>query len=67
MEELAALDGGTRFRLIPYSAVGVTGGMLLAFRPDEIVVDGRNKTGMLLALSPNSVSDGGAYTALLGA
>ncbi|SHI07308.1 stage II sporulation protein GA (sporulation sigma-E factor processing peptidase) [Sporobacter termitidis DSM 10068] len=67
LEELSVSDKGMRFQLVPYSAVGVTGGMLLAFRPDEIVVDGRNKTGMLLALSPNSVSENGAYSALLGA
>lgn len=67
MEELADLEKTMRFQLIPYSAVGVAGGMLLAFKPDEIIVDGKNKTGMLLALSPNSVSESGTYTALLGA
>lgn len=67
LEELAGVEHGIRFQLIPYSAVGTAGGMLLAFRPDEIVVDGKRKTGMLLALSPNSVSDGGSYAALLGA
>jgi stage II sporulation protein GA (sporulation sigma-E factor processing peptidase) len=67
LEELSCLEHNMRFQLVPYSAVGVTGGMLLAFKPDEIVIDGRKKTGMLLALSPNSVSDGGPYTALLGA
>ena len=41
--------------------------MLLAFKPDEIKVNGKTKAGMLLALSPNSVSESGAYTALLGA
>jgi stage II sporulation protein GA (sporulation sigma-E factor processing peptidase) len=65
MEELAPLCT-MRFRLIPYSAVGTTGGMLLAFKPDEIVVDGKNKADMLLALSPNSVSESGTYSALLG-
>lgn len=67
MEELADLEKTIRFQLIPYSAVGVAGGMLLAFKPDEIIVDGKNRTGMLLALSPNSVSESGTYTALLGA
>jgi stage II sporulation protein GA (sporulation sigma-E factor processing peptidase) len=67
MEELSETEKTMRFQLVPYSAVGVAGGMLLAFRPDEIVVDGKKKTGMLLALSPNSVSENGAYSALLGA
>lgn len=67
LEELSGTDKNIRFQLVPYSAVGVAGGMLLAFRPDEIVVDGKLKSGMLLALSPNSVSENGAYSALLGA
>ena len=67
LEELSVLEKNMRFQLVPYSAVGVAGGMLLAFRPDEILVDGKNKTGMLLALSPNSVSENGTYSALLGA
>ncbi len=66
MEELAT-ESTVRFQLIPYSAVGTAGGLLLAFRPDEIVIDGKNKAGMLLALSPNSVSDNGTYSALVGA
>jgi stage II sporulation protein GA (sporulation sigma-E factor processing peptidase) len=65
MEELAD-ESSIRFQLIPYSAVGTPGGMLLAFRPDEIVIDGKDKAGMLLALSPNSVSESGTYSALLG-
>ncbi|MEL4106171.1 sigma-E processing peptidase SpoIIGA [Oscillospiraceae bacterium WX1] len=67
LEELCASDKSLRFQLVPYSAVGVPGSMLLAFRPDEVVIDGQNKTGMLLALSPNSVSENGTYAALLGA
>ncbi len=67
LEELASSEMTMRFQLIPYSAVGTAGGMLLAFKPDEIVIDGKNRTGMLLALSPNSVSEGGLYSALLGA
>ncbi len=67
LETLSRMDHGMRFQLVPYSAVGTTGGVLLAFKPDEVVVDGKKNTGMLLALSPNSVSDGGNYSALLGA
>jgi stage II sporulation protein GA (sporulation sigma-E factor processing peptidase) len=67
VEELSEGERPMRFQLIPYSAVGVSGGMLLAFRPDDIVVDGKSRSGMLLALSPNSVSEGGTYSALIGA
>ena len=57
----------SRFRLVPYSAVGVEDGLLLAFRPDEARLDGRPKRSLLVAVSPNNVSDGGAYRALIGA
>ncbi len=67
MEELSEAERMIRFQLIPYSAVGISGGMLLAFKPDEILVDGRRESGMLLALSPNSVSESGTYSALIGA
>ena len=59
--------GDRRFRLVPYSAVGVEDGLLLAFRPDEARLDGKPKRSLLVAVSPNSVSDGGAYRALIGA
>lgn len=51
-------------RLIPYRAVGISSGMLLAF-PCEITLDSKHSTG-LVALSPTPVSDGGAYDALTG-
>lgn len=55
-----------RFRLLPYSAVGVSSGMLLALRPDCIRANGQTLPGMLAAVSPSPVSDGGAYSALVG-
>lgn len=51
-------------RLIPYRAVGVRSGLLLAL-PCEITMGNQTKTG-LVALSPTAVSDGGAYEALTG-
>jgi stage II sporulation protein GA (sporulation sigma-E factor processing peptidase) len=60
-------DEEVRFRLIPYSSVGVEGGMLLAFRPDAAEVGGERRDGLLVAISPNSVSDNGTYSALMGA
>ncbi|MCL2401967.1 MAG: sigma-E processing peptidase SpoIIGA [Oscillospiraceae bacterium] len=67
MEELATRPCPLKFRLIPYSAVGVVDGVLLSFKPDEIVVDGEARRGILVAISPNSVSDNGTYSALIGA
>ena len=51
------LQGRGTFRLLPYRAVGA-GGLLLAFRPDEIEVDGK-KEDLLIALSPTPVGEGG--------
>lgn len=51
-------------RLIPYRAVGVASGLLLAI-PCEITLNDRTKTG-LVALSPTPVSERGAYEALTG-
>jgi stage II sporulation protein GA (sporulation sigma-E factor processing peptidase) len=64
VEQLAQVNG-PRFRLVPYSTVGVRGGMLAAFCPDQVAVDGKKKGGLLVALAPNPVSDG-AYSALMG-
>ena len=65
MELLWEYDPGLRFRLIPYSAVGVKSDMLLAFKPDCVRLGGREMKGMWIALSPTRVSDNGTYSALV--
>lgn len=54
-----------RFRLLPYRAVGVEGGLLLAVKADGVRVDGKELGQRLVALSPTPVSDGGGFDALL--
>ena len=66
MEIIGETEAGTRFRLLPYSAVGIAGGLLLAFRPEELYVDGKKRTDILIAISPNRVADGMGYSALIG-
>jgi hypothetical protein len=39
--------------------------MLPAFRPTRAAVDGRDRRDIIVALSPNAVSDNLAYSALL--
>lgn len=51
-----------KLRLIPYSAVGGRG-MLPAFRPERISVDGKAEKELLAAVSPTAVGDG--YEAIL--
>lgn len=48
-----------RLRLIPYSAVGTAGGLLAAFRPDELTVDGKPRDDILIAISPNGIKGDG--------
>ena len=55
-----------RFRVLPYRAVGVERGLLLALRLDKVQVGGEDRGAMLAALSPTPVSDGGNYRALIG-
>lgn len=55
-----------RFRLLPYRAVGTECGLLLAVRMDRVELGGQAQAGVLVALSPNPVSDGGNYQVLAG-
>ncbi|MGF0005730.1 sigma-E processing peptidase SpoIIGA [Eubacteriales bacterium SGI.150] len=66
LERLSRGERGRRFRLLPYQAVGVECGMLLALRLDDARVGAEDYGGILVALSPNPVSDGGGYSALIG-
>lgn len=65
MEFLAKTAPRTAFRLIPYKAVGVEHGLLLAMRPQEVRINGKRES-LLVGFSPVRVSDGGGYEALLG-
>ena len=58
---------GGRLRLLPYRAVGVDRGLLLAVRVDRARVGGEELGPLLVAMSPTPVSDGGSYRALIGA
>ena len=60
-------DAGLRCRLLPYQAVGVECGLLLALRADRVQVGGEDYGPLLVALSPTGLTDGGGYCALIGA
>lgn len=66
MERFARSPLGRRLRLLPYRAVGVDCGFLLAVRMDRVSVGGQDYGGLLVGLSPTPVSDGGGYQALFG-
>ena len=65
MEELRRTAPALRTRLIPYSAVGTPNGLLLAVRLDAALVDGKPAEARLLAFSPNDLSDGAVFEAVL--
>jgi stage II sporulation protein GA (sporulation sigma-E factor processing peptidase) len=53
LEKLCAVPGlEGRFRLIPYSAVGVSSGLLPAFTPDSVTTDGKACRDVMIAVSP---------------
>lgn len=58
-----------RFRLIPFTSLGKTGGLLVGFRPDavSVVVDGvpRGARETVIGLYPHRLDPDGAYQALL--
>lgn len=51
-------------RLIPYTAVGSSAGMLLGMRPDSVLVDGKEKE-YIVAFAPQNLGHG-QYQALAG-
>jgi stage II sporulation protein GA (sporulation sigma-E factor processing peptidase) len=65
MTRLGQARPGLSPRLIPYKTVGVSHGLLLALRPEEVQISGKREN-LLVAFSPVAVSDGGGYQALLG-
>lgn len=67
MARLSEQGGAHRYRLLPYRAVGVDAGLLLAVRLDSAKIGVERYEGAIAALSPTPVSDGGDYQALVGA
>ncbi len=59
------MAGNGVFRLIPYSAVGTGKGMLAAFLPDEITLDGKEYTDILVGISPSQIS-GDGFDSVIG-
>ena len=56
---------GRGFRLLPYSAVGVPGGLLLAFRADSAEIGSRMIRGAAVAMSPGEIAPEGGYAAIV--
>ena len=58
-------SGRSRFYLVPYSAVGVEHGILLAFRPDTVCDEDRGEVyDIVVAISVTRLSDKREFTAI---
>ncbi|NPV71628.1 MAG: sigma-E processing peptidase SpoIIGA [Firmicutes bacterium] len=75
-EAVAAAVAGTpspafssRFRVLPFSALGEAGGLMVGFRPDSLVIEhgGRryDRSGAVVAVCRGPLSPDGSYQALL--
>ena len=56
---VSKLSGRAGARLIPYKAVGTESGLLAAFRPDALYIDGKRRDGVMVAISPSEISGDG--------
>lgn len=65
LEKLWKSGEGSGFKLIPYSAVGVESGLLLAFKVEAAKIGGREIKGAIVAISPGAVSPGGEFSAIV--
>ena len=54
-----------RLRLIPYAALGVEAGLLLALRPDSIRINQKSAEAALVAFAPNTLCPDGEYQAVV--
>ena len=58
--------GAHKFLLVPYRAVGQPGALLLALRPDGLLVDGRPSQEYLVGVSPEEIALPDGMRAILG-
>ena len=65
LQALAGCRQSSRFRLLPYSTID-RGGLLLAYRPDSVEVEGAPKAACLVACSISELNDPRRYRAVLG-
>ena len=55
----------TRFRLVPYSAVGLKSALLPVFRPDGLMINGRREKNVLVGLTTTTLCPDGEFSAIL--
>lgn len=65
LERLAAAGRYGQFRLLPCACVAAERTLLLCFRPQKLVVDGVPRRDIVVAISPNRLSQDGEYQAII--
>ena len=55
----------SRLRLIPFSSLGSSRGLMVGFKPDRITIDRRPIRDIIIGISPESLSPDGEYGALI--
>jgi len=66
IEDLSNEDAlRSRFRLVPYSAVGLKMALLPVFRPDELCLDGKEEKNTLVGISPTTLCNDGEFSAVI--
>lgn len=61
-------EGGemaSRLRIIPFSSLGNSRGMMLGFKPDFVTIDKRISENIIIGISPDILSAGANYEALI--
>lgn len=66
LQKLKSRYPEAKTRLIPFSTIGNSGGLMLALKCESIKLDGSEIKGGLLAFTPNKISDDGSYEAIAG-
>lgn len=54
----------TRFRLVPYKSPGVGRGLIPVFRPDKLLINGEEKSDVLIGLCGNSICPDDEFSAI---
>jgi stage II sporulation protein GA (sporulation sigma-E factor processing peptidase) len=55
----------SKFRLVPYSAVGIKMALLPVFRPEALLVDGKEDKNTLVGISPTILSNDSDFSAVI--
>lgn len=66
LQSLAGLGYARGFRLIPYRAVGVEHGLLLAFKPEQVYIADKRRRDIVVALTPSPIDEDAQCRAVMG-